>query len=113
MNARWSPTRAQNPISCETTFEHDLHPTGDRAALSNILLGLCQRVSGNLGRKCYLGKTIGIKLRYDDFRTVTRDVTFEEATADAEIIRAAARTCLQRVALRSQTTLARDQGRVT
>ena len=91
--------REPKSISRETTFEHDLHSKRDRAALSNILLGLCQRVSGDLGRKSYLGKTIGIKLRYDDFRTVTRDLTLEEATADPETIRAAARTCFQRVAL--------------
>jgi DNA polymerase IV len=64
-----------------------LHPKHDRAALSNIPLGLCRRVSGDLGRKNYLGKSIGIKLRYDDFQTVTpRDVTLEEATADPESI---------------------------
>ncbi|MGH8488514.1 MAG: hypothetical protein ACREXS_06535 [Gammaproteobacteria bacterium] len=84
-----------------------MHPKRDRAALSNILLGICQRVSGALGRKSDLGKTIGIKLRYDDFRTVTRDVTLEEATADPESIRAAARTCFQRVALDRKLRLLR------
>jgi hypothetical protein len=28
------------------------------------------------------GRTIGIKLRFDDFRTVTRDLTLPAATAD-------------------------------
>ena len=47
----------------------------------------------------YLGKTVGIKLRYADFHTLTRDITLEAPTADAETIRSAARVCLKRVPL--------------
>ena len=53
----------------------------------------------DLKRKGYLGRTIGIKLRYDDFRTVTRDVTLPAAVADAQAIRRAAGDCLRRVPL--------------
>lgn len=84
-------------VSSETTFERDLHPRTDREELSRILLGLCERVARDLARKECKGKTIGIKLRFDDFRTLTRDVTLECATADAEAIRQAARACLKRV----------------
>ncbi len=88
--------REPKSLSREITFEHDLHPRGDREALTQILLDLAQRVSGDLARKGYLGKTIGIKLRYEDFRTLTRAVTLERAIADAEAIRSAARACLTR-----------------
>ncbi|MGH9196974.1 MAG: hypothetical protein ACRD1T_14690 [Acidimicrobiia bacterium] len=47
----------------------------------------------------YREKTTGAKLRYEDFRTVTHDITLAQSTADAETIRNAARTCLKRVAL--------------
>ena len=60
-------------ISRETTFERDLSATRDRAELSRIFTALCTGVSDDLKRKGYLGKTIGLKLRYDNFRTVTRD----------------------------------------
>jgi DNA polymerase-4 len=40
-------------------------------------------VSEDLARKGYVGRTVGIKLRFADFRTVTRDVTLPEATSDA------------------------------
>ena len=50
-------------------------------------------------RKGYLGKTIGIKLRFEDFRTVTRDQTVEKATAQAPVIRHAAADCIRRVQL--------------
>jgi len=86
-------------VSRETTFERDLHPRRDRVALSRILLVLCQSLGADLQRKGYAGRTIGVKLRYDDFRTLTRDHTLEHPTDDPQAIRDAARTCLKRVAL--------------
>jgi DNA polymerase-4 len=86
-------------VSRETTFERDLHPRRDREALSNILTALCASLSSDLRRKGYVGRTIGVKLRYDDFRTVTRDTTLERPTGDPQAIRGAARTCLKRVPL--------------
>ena len=91
--------REPKSISRETTFERDLHPQRDRNALSRILLDLCERLSGDLKRKAYRGKTIGVKLRYADFRTVTRDTTLEYWTDDPEVIRSIARQCLKRVPL--------------
>jgi DNA polymerase-4 len=86
-------------ISRETTFEDDLHPVRDRERLSRIFSDLCERVAGDLERKGCLGRTIGLKLRYDNFKTVTRDCTLEEPTGDAATIRRAAGECLKRVAL--------------
>lgn len=86
-------------ISRETTFERDLHARHDRAALSEIFTRLCTRLSEDLHRKRYAGRTVGIKLRYADFRTVTRDVTLPQPTADAATIRRAAGECLRRVPL--------------
>lgn len=92
-------------ISRETTFEHDLHPREDRAALSEIFTSLCRRVAADLARKGYVGRTVGIKLRYDDFHTVTRDVTLPSHTADAALIRRAAGECLKRVPLERRLRL--------
>jgi DNA polymerase-4 len=86
-------------ISRETTFERDLHAVRDRAALSAIFTDLCARLAADLRRKRYLGRAIGIKLRFDDFRTVTRDTTLERPTDDAATIRRAAGQCLKRVDL--------------
>jgi TRAP-type C4-dicarboxylate transport system substrate-binding protein len=47
----------------------------------------------------YAGRTIGLKLRYDDFKTVTRDCTLDAPTQDAGAIRRAAGSCLKRVPL--------------
>jgi DNA polymerase-4 len=84
-------------ISREATFERDLHPRRDRAQLSEIFTALCAQVSEDLVRRGYAGKTIGVKLRFEDFRTVTRDHTIEHATTRADEILRAARECLRRV----------------
>ena len=92
-------SREPKSISRETTFERDLHPKQDREALSAILLDLCARLAGDLTRKGVFAKGVGIKLRYEDFKTVTRDTTLEQPVQDAESLRAAARGCLKRVDL--------------
>ena len=86
-------------ISRETTFERDLHARQDRAELSNIFTSLCLRVADDLQRKGYASRTVGIKLRYADFKVVTRDITLPEGIAEAPLIRKAAGWCLKRVPL--------------
>lgn len=86
-------------MSRETTFDRDLHAVRDRAALSAIFTDLANRVADDLQRKRFVGRTIGIKLRFEDFKTVTRDLTLPEPTADARAIRHAAGLCLKRVDL--------------
>ncbi|MET0312345.1 MAG: DNA polymerase IV [Burkholderiaceae bacterium] len=86
-------------MSRETTFDRDLHAIRDKAELGAIFTDLCERVAGDLQRKGYVGRTIGVKLRFDDFRIVTRDQTLPAFTSDAKAIRAAAGQCLKRVDL--------------
>ena len=86
-------------ISRETTFERDLHAVRDRAELGAIFTRLCEQVAADLQRKGYVAKTIGIKLRYDDFKIATRDQTAQAYTADAKTIRQIASLCLKRVPL--------------
>ena len=92
-------------ISRETTFERDLHAVRDKAELGAIFSRLCQQVAQDLARKGYVGKTIGIKLRYDDFKSVTRDLTLPDCTGDAQAIRHAAGLCLKRVPLTQRLRL--------
>jgi len=86
-------------ISRETTFEDDLHAVRDRDRLSRIFTGLCVKLAEDLKRKGYAGRTVGLKLRYDNFKTVTRDCTLEAPVAEAAAIRRAAGECLKRVPL--------------
>jgi DNA polymerase-4 len=86
-------------ISRETTFERNLHAVRDRAALGRVFTMLCERLATDLERKGYAGRTVGIKLRFDDFRTVTRDATLPAAVQQAQALRRAAGQCLKRVDL--------------
>jgi DNA polymerase-4 len=97
--------REPKSMSRETTFERDLHAVRDREALSAVFTELCERVAEDLRRKGYVGRTIGIKLRFDDFGTVTRDHTLEAYTDDARTIRRAAGHCLKRVPLERRLRL--------
>ena len=92
-------------MSRETTFETDLHVQNDRLALANIFTRLCQQVATDLQRKGYVGKTIGIKLRFDNFQSVTRDSTLAVYTADPVVIREAAGQCLKRVEFKRRIRL--------
>jgi DNA polymerase IV len=87
-------------MSRETTFDKDLHAVHDKAALSVIFTRLCDSVAADLKRKGYVGKTIGIKLRYGNFKIVTRDISLPAGTDDAALIRRTAGLALKRADLR-------------
>ena len=86
-------------MSRETTFDRNLHAVRDKAALGAIFTELCNKLAADLQRKGYAAKTIGIKLRYDDFKIATRDQTLGNHTLDAKTIRQIAGQCLKRVPL--------------
>ena len=86
-------------MSRETTFDRDLHAVRDKAELGAIFTDLCERLAEDLQRKGYVGRTVGIKLRYDDFKIATRDQTLPLPIHDAAAIRQAAGQCLKRVPL--------------
>ena len=86
-------------MSRETTFERDMHAKQDKHFLGAAFTALCERVASDLQQKGYLGHTVGIKIKYQDFRTATRDLTLPAPTHDAAAIRRAAGVCLKRLSL--------------
>ncbi len=92
-------------LSRETTFERDLHVVRDKSELSEVFIRLCQQVAQDLEYKGYVGRTIGIKLRFEDFSTVTRDFTLPHETRDPQDIHRAAGQCLKRVLLNKRIRL--------
>ena len=62
-------------------------------------------MAADLQRKGYAGKTIGIKLRYANFSTATRNTTIDHHTADAQVLRQVAGLCLKRVDLQNPLRL--------
>lgn len=86
-------------MSRETTFERDLHAVYDKAELGAVFTELCESVARDLQRKGYLGRTIGIKLRWGNFKIATRDITIDQATDDPKLIRRTAGLALKRLDL--------------
>ena len=84
-------------LSRETTFVRDLDVRHDRKQLSQILDQLCERLSLDLERKQVVAKTIGIKVKFADFRVVTRDITLTEPVSEPSALRRAASECLKRI----------------
>jgi DNA polymerase-4 len=81
------PGRLPKSVSRETTLSRDLR---DPQELESILALLTARVAAQLRDEQILAKAVTLKLRHDDFRTVTRRRTLEIATdLDAEIYLAA------------------------
>lgn len=69
--------RKVKSIGRETTFAHDIV---DPAALEEYLLELATDVGRSLRKKSLKGKTITVKIKYSDFRTITRSVTLDIST---------------------------------
>lgn len=79
--------RLPKSVSRETTISYDVR---DPAELERILALLTARVAAQLRDEQILTRTVTMKLRHDDFRTVTRRQTLETATdLDAELYLAA------------------------
>lgn len=79
--------RLPRSVSRETTLSRDLR---DPARLEATLSLLTARVAGQLRDEHLVARTVTLKLRHDDFRTVTRRHTFETATdLDGELFGAA------------------------
>ena len=82
-----STNRLPKSVSRETTLSRDQR---DPAELERILALLTARVAAQLRDEQILARTVTMKLRHDDFRTVTRRQTLETATdLDAELYHAA------------------------
>ncbi len=80
-------------ISRETTFTED---TTDTQELVSVMRYLCERVGATLRRRDKRAGSVSIKLRYDDFETLNRSRTLEEATSADDTIFAAARDLMER-----------------
>jgi DNA polymerase IV len=78
--------------SNETTFDADI---ADRDEMERVLQRLADGLCATVRRKAARGRTISIKVRLDDFTTVTRARTIDHAVDDAETVGAIARELLR------------------
>ncbi|GLI28698.1 DNA polymerase IV [Agromyces rhizosphaerae] len=78
-----STQHVEKSIGHEQTFRHDLT---DPEEIRRVLLRQAEDVAVRLRRAGLLGRTVVLKLRYTDFRTVTRSRTLGEPTDVAKRI---------------------------
>ena len=87
------PDREAKSVSTETTFAQDI---GDRNVLRVWLLDLVDHLASRLRQEGIRARTIDLKIRNSDFRTVTRSTTLAEATNLTNIIWKAAADLFER-----------------
>ncbi len=88
--------RAAVSIGHEQTFEHDI---ADKAELLPILLLQSDRVAARLRRNDKRARTVTLKLKFADFRAITRSRTLSNTTSDANVIGKTVRELLDQVAI--------------
>lgn len=77
------PARQAKSLSSERTFATDVR---DRDMLLGVLLEQVEEVAQRLRHRRLKARTITLKLRYGDFRTVTRSETLTEATNLTQVL---------------------------
>jgi DNA polymerase-4 len=94
----WEPKSS----SRETTFQRD---TDNWQAIARNLAELTKEVVADLKRSGYSGRNVTVKVRFSDFKTVTRAKTLQETTDSLEEIRRAAFECLGRIEIKKRVRL--------
>lgn len=94
--------RVEKSISHEETFDHDVL---DRTFLRAELLRLADRVAARLRRAEWETASVAIKVRFDDFRTVSKSQTLSEPTAVGQRIGEAAQALYEQIERRDPVRL--------
>jgi len=89
----WEPEEGSRSLSTETTFSEDV---SSDAELLDTLDRLASELHGQVRREGLLYRNVALKLRYADFRTLTRSLTLASHHGDLSAIQHAARELLQR-----------------
>ncbi len=82
-----NPNQERKSIGCEETYAKDL---GELAPIRVEIDRMARRTASILERKVLSARTVVLKLRYADFRTITRSHTREPATRSGDEIAARA-----------------------
>jgi DNA polymerase-4 len=94
----WEP----KSVSRETTFQSDIDKWQD---IAKNLAGLTKEVASDLKIAGQKGRTVTVKVRFSDFKTVTRAKTLDFCTDSLEEMRKAAFFCLSRIELKKKVRL--------
>ena len=75
--------RIRKSLSAERTFSEDIHRL---APLKEAIHVICQKVSASLIKKQLKGRTVTLKVKYDDFQQITRSLSVGQYTNDGVAI---------------------------
>lgn len=95
----WTPPKSE---SAEVTLDED---TRDREVLRTWLLRHAERVGTSLRRHGLAGRTVTLKIKYADFRQITRQVTLSQRVNSTETIYETARAILDGLELADRVRL--------
>jgi len=85
------PDRIRKSVGAERTFFHDI---SDPVELAEALAGVCDALMARVERSRSAGRTVTLKVRYADFRTITRAKSFTASIHDRETIGGAGQALL-------------------
>ncbi len=91
-----NPNEREKSVSNEETFEEDVD---DPTVIHAHLLRLSDAVAGRLRSSGHVGRTVSLKLRFADFRTITRSRTLAHPTDVGQEIYNTARSLFDALAL--------------
>jgi DNA polymerase-4 len=75
--------RIRKSVSSETTFEKDIDTYDE---LLPILETLTREVIEYIGKKNFKGRTVNLKIKYADFKIISRSKTFQASITDYETL---------------------------
>lgn len=91
-NRQVKPHRIRKSIGKERTFSDDVDDLG---WINNFLRELSEKIAEQMQAKNAAGKTVTLKVRYDDFETITRSTSFSHYIDEANDIAETAITLLE------------------
>lgn len=78
------PNRIRKSLGAENTFLTDID---SREELETLLKGICEEVVGRIGKNSFAGaRTVTLKLKYADFRIISRSKTLPLPVSDLETL---------------------------
>lgn len=77
------PDAPEKSVGAEETFAQDV---ADRRLLRRELLRLAERITATLRGRGLRGRTVAVKIRYPDFRTITRSRTLTDPTDSGQVV---------------------------
>lgn len=95
-NRKVKTDRIPKSIGKERTFTEDVD---DLSWINNFLSELSAKVAKRMRKKNAAGKTVTLKVRYDDFETITRSISLDHYIDEAEDIAGTAISLLEETAV--------------